>query len=74
VDAAIREDIITVFGFIARHNEYPSAYSFRPESEELVRLWRPQVLDEGGKSSAESVVAAGRVLCLAAPNRVGARL
>jgi hypothetical protein len=44
VDTAIREDMITVFGFVARNSEYPSAYSFQPEFEELVRLWRPGVV------------------------------
>ena len=45
VDASIREDMITLFAFIARHSEYPSAYSFHSEFEELVRLWRPQVIE-----------------------------
>lgn len=44
VDAAIREDMITVFAFVARNSEYPSAYSFRSEFEELVALWRPAVV------------------------------
>lgn len=44
VDGAIRDDMITLFGFIARTHEYPSAYSFRSEFEELVRLWRPEVV------------------------------
>lgn len=44
LDGRIRDDIITVFGFIARHNEYPSAYSFRSEFEELVKQWRSAIL------------------------------
>jgi len=44
VDGAIRDDMVTLFGFIARTREYPSAYSFRSEFEELVRLWRGNVL------------------------------
>ena len=44
VDGAIQDDMVTLFAFIARHNVYPSSYSFRPEFEELVRLWRPGVL------------------------------
>lgn len=44
VDERISDDMVTVFAFIARHNEYPSAYSFRSEFEELVRLWRPEVV------------------------------
>ena len=48
LDGRIRDDIITVFAFVARHDEYPSAYSFRSEFEDLVRLWRPNVLAEAG--------------------------
>lgn len=44
VDAPIREDMITLFGFVARNSEYPSAYSFRSEFEDLVRLWQPGVV------------------------------
>ena len=44
LDEALREDLVTLFGFIARTKVYPSAFSFRIEFEELVRLWRPEVL------------------------------
>ena len=44
LDDALREDLITLFGFIARNKVYPSAYSFRSEFEDLVRRWRPEVL------------------------------
>lgn len=44
VDEAISDDMVTVFRFVSRHNEYPSSFSFRSEFEELVRLWRPEVL------------------------------
>jgi hypothetical protein len=40
LDTALREDLIVLFGFIALHQVYPSAYSFRSEFEDLVRLWR----------------------------------
>jgi hypothetical protein len=48
VDAAIREDMITLFGFVARHSEYPSAYSFRSEFEDLVRLWQSDFIAKTG--------------------------
>jgi hypothetical protein len=44
LDEALREDLVTLFGFIARNKIYPSAYSFRSEFEDLVRLWRPEAL------------------------------
>ena len=44
LDEALREDLVTLFGFIARNKVYPSAFSFRSEFEDLVRLWRPQAL------------------------------
>jgi hypothetical protein len=47
LDDALKEDLVTLFGFIARHKVYPSAYSFRSEFEDLVRQWRPQVCRAG---------------------------
>jgi len=47
LDDALREDLVTLFGFIARNKVYPSAYSFRPQFEDLVRLWRAEVLAGG---------------------------
>ena len=44
LDESLREDVATVFGFIARNKVYPSAFSFRAEFEDLVRQWRPEVL------------------------------
>jgi hypothetical protein len=46
LDDALREDLVTLFSFIARNKIYPSAYSFRSEFEDLVRQWRPQVLSD----------------------------
>lgn len=40
VDEAIREDMITLFAFIARHNVYPDSYSFRPEIQAIIQKWR----------------------------------
>lgn len=31
LDEALREDLVTLFGFIARNKTYPSTYSFRSE-------------------------------------------
>ena len=45
-DDSLREDLGTLFGFVARNKVYPSAYSFRSEGEDLVRRWRPEVLSE----------------------------
>lgn len=36
LDQTLREDLVTLFGFIAR--------SFRSEFEDLVHRWRPEVL------------------------------
>jgi hypothetical protein len=47
LDDALREDLVMLFAFIARHKVYPSAYSFRSEFEALVRQWRPEVLADG---------------------------
>lgn len=44
VDEAISDDMVTVFRFISRHNEYPSSYSFRSEFEDLVHRWRAHLL------------------------------
>ena len=50
LDDGLREDMVTVFGFVARNKVDPSAYSFRAEFEELVHQWRADVLmdDAGG--------------------------
>ncbi|WP_062098329.1 hypothetical protein [Caulobacter sp. CCH5-E12] len=45
VDEALSDDMVSVFRFVSRHNEYPSTYSFRSEFEELVRLWRPHLFE-----------------------------
>jgi hypothetical protein len=46
LDEALREDLVTLFGFIARNKVYPSAFSFRFEFDVLARQWRPQVLSD----------------------------
>jgi hypothetical protein len=49
VDGAAQDDMVRLFGFIARHSVYPNAYSFRSEFEDLVRRWRPEVLADAGR-------------------------
>lgn len=44
LDGSLRDDMLTLFNFIAHNNVYPSSYSFRSEFEDLVRLWREQVI------------------------------
>lgn len=44
LDDALREDVVTVFGFVACNKVYPSAYGFRAEFEELARQWRRHLL------------------------------
>lgn len=44
LNEALREDLVMLFGFVARNKVYPSAFSFRSEFEDLVRQWRPKVL------------------------------
>jgi hypothetical protein len=41
LEAAIQDEVITLFGFIVRSNGYPSAYRDRSEFEDLIRIWRP---------------------------------
>ncbi|BAV52973.1 Uncharacterized protein MLTONO_p0503 (plasmid) [Mesorhizobium loti] len=34
-----------VFRFVGRHNEYPTAYGYGEGFEEIVRNWRPELVD-----------------------------
>ena len=45
VDTSIAEDIVTVFGYIARANAYPDALGFNAEFQSIVRGWRPELAD-----------------------------
>lgn len=45
VDRAIADDILTVIGLIARRHEYPTAYGYGPQFEQLVADWRPRLVD-----------------------------
>lgn len=42
VDRVIADDMVSVFGLVARHHNYPSHYGYQADFESLVRFWRPQ--------------------------------
>lgn len=44
VDTAIARDMLAVMFLIARHNNYPDAYGFKPDFERMVAEWRPQLV------------------------------
>ena len=43
VDASIEEDMVIVFGYIARANAYPDALGFNVQFQSIVRGWRPEL-------------------------------
>ena len=43
VDASIAEDMVIVFGYVARANAYPDALGFNAEFQSIVRGWRPEL-------------------------------
>ncbi len=45
VDQSIREDMITVFGYVARVNKYPDALGYKEPFQSIVRGWRPELKD-----------------------------
>ena len=34
-----------VFRFVGHHNDYPSAYGYSEAFEQIVRNWRPELVD-----------------------------
>ena len=42
-DDAIAEDMVTVFGYIARNKRYPDTLGFEKQYADLVRQWRPEL-------------------------------
>jgi len=44
-DSAIVDDMATVFRFVGHHNEYPDAYGYGDAFEQIVREWRPELVD-----------------------------
>ena len=45
VDASIAEDMVIVFGYVARANAYPDALGFNAQFQSIVRGWRPELAD-----------------------------
>ena len=45
VDLSIREDMITVFRYVARVNKYPDALGYEGPFQSIVRGWRPELKD-----------------------------
>jgi hypothetical protein len=43
VDASIAEDMVIVFGYVARANAYPDALGFNVQFQFIVRGWRPEL-------------------------------
>ena len=43
VDASIAEDMVIVFGYVARANAYPDALGFNLQFQSIVRGWRPEL-------------------------------
>ena len=43
VDASIAEDMVIVFGYVARANTYPDALGFNVQFQSIVRGWRPEL-------------------------------
>jgi hypothetical protein len=43
VDASIAEDMVIVFGYVARANAYPDALGFNVQFQSIVRGWRPEL-------------------------------
>jgi hypothetical protein len=45
VDRSIVEDMVIVFGYIARTSAYPDNLGFSAEFQSVVRGWRPELAD-----------------------------
>jgi hypothetical protein len=45
VDRSIADDMVIVFGYLARANDYPDALGFNAEFQSIVRGWRPELAD-----------------------------
>jgi len=44
LDDALRVDVLTIMGFIARHQRYPDTLGLAEEFEQLIQQWRPTLL------------------------------
>jgi hypothetical protein len=45
VDSSIADDMVVVFGCIARVHDYPDTLGFSAEFQSIVRGWRPEFKD-----------------------------
>ena len=45
VDDSIADDMVIVFGYVARANAYPDTLGFNAEFQSIVRGWRPELAD-----------------------------
>ena len=45
IDRSIADDMVIVFGYVARVNAYPDALGFNAEFQSIVRGWRPELAD-----------------------------
>jgi hypothetical protein len=45
VDDSIADDMVIVFGYVARANAYPDTLGFNAEFQSIVRGWRPEIAD-----------------------------
>jgi hypothetical protein len=44
-DSEIVDDIVTVFGFAARHSIYPDRLGYEKQFEAVVEAWRPELTE-----------------------------
>lgn len=45
VDSVIANDMVTVFGLIAKANKYPDSLGYGADFKAIVRAWRPELHD-----------------------------
>jgi hypothetical protein len=45
VDLSIAEDMVSVFGYVARSHSYPDALGYEEPFQSIVRGWRPELKD-----------------------------
>ncbi len=45
VDGVIADDMVSVFAMVARHHVYPNQFGLQADFEDLVRCWRPSLID-----------------------------
>ena len=43
LDTSITEDMVIVFGYVARANAYPDSLGFNAQFQSIVRGWRPEL-------------------------------